>query len=287
MLNIFGVKIVDETVEDALARLEAILARRAAASVFFANAHTLNLAAADPGYRDVLSTGDVVYGDGTGVRWAARWRGTRMKANLNGTDLIPALLARGQGLRCFLLGTTPEAVERAAEHFRQAYPNCVLAGYHHGFLEEAATNGVVDAINAADVDLLLVGMGNPLQERWIARHRARLQVGLCAGVGGLFTYWAGDLDRAPAWMRRHGIEWLHILRRQPRKLRRYLLGNPLFLMRLLTWLPGDLLRRRAPAARATGVAASRRGARTMAVGAGLSLAEHAAEAVAMLELIGV
>jgi N-acetylglucosaminyldiphosphoundecaprenol N-acetyl-beta-D-mannosaminyltransferase len=254
MPHVLGVKIVDETFEEALDRLSPIMAARAAASLFFVNAHTLNLAAVDPGFRRVLNAAELVYGDGTGVRWAARWRGTRLKANLNGTDLVPALLARGRGLRCYLLGTTPGAVERAAAHFRQAYPGCVLAGFHHGYLDEGTTSGVVAAINDADVDLLLVGMGNPLQERWIARNRARLRVGLCAGVGGLFTYWAGDLDRAPAWMRRHGIEWLHILRRQPAKLGRYALGNPLFLIRLLTWLPADL-QAEAPATR---IAASSR-----------------------------
>jgi N-acetylglucosaminyldiphosphoundecaprenol N-acetyl-beta-D-mannosaminyltransferase len=240
MVQVIGVKIVNNSVDEALERLGAILAGRTTTSLFFVNAHTLNLAAADPGYHRLLNEADLVYGDGTGVRWAARWRGTRMKANLNGTDLIPALLARGQGQRCYLLGATPETVERAAAHFRQAYPGCILAGYHHGYLDDATTAQVIDAINAADVDLLLVGMGNPLQERWIARHQARLRVGLCAGVGGLFTYWAGHLDRAPAWMRRRGIEWLHILCCQPRKFQRYVLGNPLFLMRLLLWLPTDL-----------------------------------------------
>jgi N-acetylglucosaminyldiphosphoundecaprenol N-acetyl-beta-D-mannosaminyltransferase len=92
---------------------------------------------------------------------------------------------------------------------------------------------VIDAINAAQPELLLVGMGNPRQESWIAANRGRLRVPLVMGVGGLFDYWAGDLDRAPGWMRRLGVEWVHLLARQPRKARRYLLGNPLFLGRVL------------------------------------------------------
>jgi N-acetylglucosaminyldiphosphoundecaprenol N-acetyl-beta-D-mannosaminyltransferase len=293
LVHVLGVKIVNETFEQALERLEPILAGRAATALFFVNAHTLNLAASDPGYRRELNEADLVYGDGTGVRWAAKARGIRMKANLNGTDLVPALLARGRGLRCYLLGATPEAIERAAAHFRQAYPGCVLAGHHHGYLDEAATNSVIDAINAADVDLLLVGMGNPLQERWIARHRARLEVGLCAGVGGLFTYWAGDLDRAPCWMRRVGIEWLHILRRQPQKFQRYVLGNPLFLLRLLLWLPADLLRPQAPPAAAPALGLPVVGRRftsektsAMAVGAGAAFLEQLTpDGVLLLELI--
>jgi N-acetylglucosaminyldiphosphoundecaprenol N-acetyl-beta-D-mannosaminyltransferase len=76
-------------------------------------------------------------------------------------------------------------------------------------------------------------MGNPLQENWIIENKDKLEVPLVAGVGGLFTYWSGDLDRAPYWIRRIGMEWLHILFRQPHKWQRYLIGNTKFLVRLL------------------------------------------------------
>jgi N-acetylglucosaminyldiphosphoundecaprenol N-acetyl-beta-D-mannosaminyltransferase len=239
-VRIFGIEVVNETVEAALARLAAVMATPGPTSLFFVNTHTLNVAIEDPAYRRLLAGADLVFGDGTGVRWAARCRGVRMQANLNGTDLVPALLARGRGLRCYLLGHTPDGIARAAEHVRRTWPNCTLVGFHHGYLDEDSTREVIAAINAGDVDLLLVGMGNPLQERWIARHRPQLAARLCVGVGGLFSYWAQDLDRAPAWMRRHGVEWLHILRRQPWKSRRFLLGNPLFVWRMLRWLPADL-----------------------------------------------
>ena len=91
---------------------------------------------------------------------------------------------------------------------------------------------VIEEINGREVNMLLVGMGNPIQEQWIHRHRAALRVPLTIAVGGLFSYWAGELERAPAWMRAHGLEWLHILRRQPSKARRYLIGNPLFVSRI-------------------------------------------------------
>ena len=99
--------------------------------------------------------------------------------------------------------------------------------------EPHITSRVIRQINQAQPDVLLVGMGNPLQERWIHRHRHQLDVPLCIGVGGLFHYWAGDLQRAPIWLRRWGAEWLGILLQQPHKARRYLLGNPLFLYRIL------------------------------------------------------
>ena len=236
---IFGVRVTDADQPTALRLLDQLRAAPGPGAVYFVNAHTLNLAAADPAYRDVLNRADLVFGDGTGVRWAARWRGVRLQANLVGTDLVPAYLDSRPGLRVFLLGGSPEHVERAGEGFRRRFPEAELVGVHRGHLDEAATEAAIARVNAARPDLLLVGMGNPVQERWIARHRHRLDARLCLGVGGVFAYWAGSLDRAPLWLRRLGFEWLHILRRHPHKARRYLFGNFAFLLRLVWRLPGD------------------------------------------------
>jgi N-acetylglucosaminyldiphosphoundecaprenol N-acetyl-beta-D-mannosaminyltransferase len=238
VVDLFGVPIQNCTTGEALARLARVLLAptRPPHVVFFVNAHTLNLACSAPEYRRVLCSADEVFGDGTGVRWAARLvRGVRMAGNVNGTDLVPELLRSppGRSLRYYLLGAQPDAIERAAAHAAKVFPGWALAGHHHGYVEPDASGDVIDAINAAQPELLLVGMGNPKQEAWIAANRGRLRVALVMGTGGLFDYWAGDLDRAPGWMRWLGVEWFHLLRRQPRKARRYLLGNPLFLGRAL------------------------------------------------------
>lgn len=238
-VDIIGVNFVDQPFEAALAELGRALDGSDRRSVFFANAATLNLAAGDPTYAATLKAADYVYGDGTGVRWAALLRGVRLQSNLNGTDLIPALISRRPGVRVFLLGGSAEMIAAAAAHFPKLFPQAVLAGSHHGYFDHAASGPVIAAINAARPDLLLVGFGNPLQERWIAQNRAALDVKLAAGTGGLFSYWAGTLTRAPAWYRRLGIEWVHILKEQPHKAKRYLLGNPLFLFRMMSWLPRD------------------------------------------------
>lgn len=236
--SVLGVPVSDLSMAQALDWFEQILLQRPRArahAVFYVNAHTLNVACDQPGFREVLRSADRVFGDGTGVRWGVRWlHGRTLRDNVNGTDVVPRLFARlgGRGLSYFLLGNTPERIERAAAHARAAFPGWSLAGAHHGYLGEDDHARVIERINASGADLLLVGMGNPKQEQWIARHLPQLSVPLCMGTGGLFDYWVGDLVRAPAWVRRLGHEWLHLLIRQPHKARRYLIGNPKFLLRV-------------------------------------------------------
>ena len=236
-LRVLGVEIADLTMEEALSLIERLLTAQPvrAHSVYYVNTHTLNLACDDGDFRTVLQRADHVFGDGTGVRWASRLLyGRPPRDNVNGTDLTPRLFAAtaGRGFRYFLLGNTPERIARAAQYAERAFPGWTLAGHHHGYLGPADDAGVVSHINSCAPHLLLVGMGNPLQERWIDANLNRLEVPVCMGIGGLFDYWSGDLERAPAWVRRLGHEWLHLLIRQPHKFQRYVLGNPKFLARV-------------------------------------------------------
>ena len=238
VLTVLGVDITDVTRHRAVELVEEMICQYdgRTRSIFFVNAHTLNLAAVDQEYQAVLNRADHVFGDGTGVRWASRLGGTCVRDNLVGTDLVPTLFdeTAGRGYRYFLLGADAATIGRAARRAEERFPGWSQAGYHHGYLSDPKlTADVIRRINAARPDVLLVGMGNPLQERWIHQHRDELNVPVCLGVGGLFGYWGGDLQRAPSWMRRWGCEWLGILLQQPGKARRYLLGNPLFLARIL------------------------------------------------------
>jgi N-acetylglucosaminyldiphosphoundecaprenol N-acetyl-beta-D-mannosaminyltransferase len=161
-------------------------------------------------------------------------RGIRLRDNLVGTDLVPELFAAtaGQGRRYYLVGADPDTIRRAAQTAQEQFPGWTLAGYHHGYINEAQSAAVVGRVNASGAEVLLVGMGNPLQERWIHRHEHALRVGVCIGVGGLFDHWAGNIRRAPRWVRWLGYEWVQLLLQQPKKWRRYLLGNPKFLLRI-------------------------------------------------------
>ncbi|MBI4516759.1 MAG: WecB/TagA/CpsF family glycosyltransferase [Deltaproteobacteria bacterium] len=237
VIPILGVQVTDATKREAITLFEHWIATRPARTraVFIVNAHTLNLACDDPAYRAVLNAADVVFADGTGVRLAARLKGVQLRDNLVGTDLLPAFFRAK--LEChyryFVLGGAPGTAERAAAHLRREFPGITIAGHHHGYFGQREAPEVVRRINASAPDLLLVGMGNPIQEQWIQRHRAALRVPISVGVGGLFDHWAGRLQRAPRWVRDLGMEWAQILMQQPHKWRRYVLGNPKFVARAL------------------------------------------------------
>jgi N-acetylglucosaminyldiphosphoundecaprenol N-acetyl-beta-D-mannosaminyltransferase len=230
-VHICGVRVSNCTMRDAVDLLLSRLSTQSRQSVYFVNAHGLYLAMRDPEYREIVNTADAVFADGTGARWAARRHGIRLRDNVNGTDLVPLLLSSKANLKVFLVGGLPERVWALEEGFRARFPNCHLAGVRDGYVGKVMPHDLIEAINAAQPDILLVGMGNPLQERWINENRHHLMVPCVVAVGGLFQYWTGDLNRAPRWMRRAGIEWLHIVIHQPRKLHRYFVLGPLFLLR--------------------------------------------------------
>jgi N-acetylglucosaminyldiphosphoundecaprenol N-acetyl-beta-D-mannosaminyltransferase len=237
--SVLGVRIDNATCQEAIAAIEEIIDRHdpRASSVFFVNAHTLNLAASDPAYRAVLNGSGLVLPDGTGVRWAARLQGVHIRENLPGTDFIPSLFhaTADRDHSYFLLGADAPTIRTAADFAQRTFAGWRFVGCHEGYLTDDQTHATVIAqINAAHPDLLLVGMGNPIQEQWIHRHLPELYVPVCAGVGGLFDFWAGNVSRSPRWLRSLGHEWLWRLFQEPcKKAHRYLLGNPQFLVRIL------------------------------------------------------
>ena len=203
--------------------------------VFIVNAHTLNLAWTDRTFRDVLNDADVLLNDGSGVQLASRLAGKPFPTNLVGTDLTPELceLAARREVGVFLLGGHEGVPEQSAKRLRDLVPGLRIAGTHHGYFSPAQNESVIEQINRSEAGIVLVAFGNPLQERWIHTNAPSLRCDLCLGVGGLFDHLSGRLQRAPRWMRSLGIEWVDIVRRQPHKWRRYLLGNPLFVARAL------------------------------------------------------
>jgi exopolysaccharide biosynthesis WecB/TagA/CpsF family protein len=235
-IEILGVPIARLSIEAALERLVRLHDEAGPSLVAYANAHTLNIASRDPGYREVLRSAAIVLNDGSGVGIAARLWGRPFPANLNGTDLNLRILrvAAERGWPVFLLGARPGVADAAARKVTEAVPGLEIAGTHDGYFSPEDESRLVEAIRTSGAELLMVAMGNPLQERWLARHLSATGARLGIGVGAFFDFTAGTVKRAPAWMNRLGVEWVWRLGQEPRRMwRRYVLGNPVFLVRVL------------------------------------------------------
>ena len=233
-VRILGLTIDNEKYEDGLARLQRFIATDGTQVVHFIHCHGCLAAAKDDRTLETLSSADVVYGDGIGMRWAARWRGVDLVGNLNGTDLVPDLLERGLGRqgRLFLLGGTPGEVAQARARATKRFPQWDFVGHHHGYFEPEEEERILDCIRASEPDVVLVGMGTPLQEQFISRHRDDFGCSLVIAVGGLFAHLSERITRAPRWMRRLGLEWIGVVIQQPHKTGRYTVGSVEFLLRM-------------------------------------------------------
>lgn len=197
----------------------------------FCNAHTVNVAARDPNLRRALQNATIL-NDGIGVDIASRLLfGAPFPKNLNGTDLIPKLLASKRSpLRVYFLGGKPDVAEAAAREVEGRYPGISVVGMSHGYFEAVDTPAVVRKIQRSKANLILIAMGQPRQEIWAAQHFRQFS-GPVLCVGALFDFLGGEVSRAPAWMRERRIEWLFRLLNEPRRLaKRYLLGNLVFLV---------------------------------------------------------
>jgi exopolysaccharide biosynthesis WecB/TagA/CpsF family protein len=232
--TILGVRIADLSREEATRSILRAINDQRHLKVGFCNAHTANSAQDDARFLSALG-GFLVLPDGIGVDVAARvLYGSAFQANLNGTDFIPHVLqASERPLRIALVGGQPGIAERAAERLAALGPGHTITACLDGFGDEGTQQAWLARLAEAPVDVLLVAMGNPKQEFWIAEHVTDRHASVAIGVGALFDFLAGHVVRAPRLVRRARLEWVWRLLREPRRLfRRYVLGNPLFLMRV-------------------------------------------------------
>ena len=234
--DLFGITIDNMTLDQAVSEICRRSMGPDAHRYAFVNADCLNHACRNATYARVLSRQTRVFADGSGVALAARLNGVAVRGNVNGTDLFPLLCqqAVALGLRIFLLGGGEGVAEQAASNMRSLYRQLNICGTHHGYLDADGTDAVIATINELRPDIVLVGLGAPRQEMWIETFGNRLDARVLIGVGGLFDYFSGRIPRAPAWLRKAGCEWIWRLAQEPRRLfGRYVLGNPLFMGRVL------------------------------------------------------
>ncbi|MBW3084585.1 N-acetylglucosaminyldiphosphoundecaprenol N-acetyl-beta-D-mannosaminyltransferase [Austwickia sp. TVS 96-490-7B] len=234
--SLLGVHISNFTMSQALDWIqEQVRTATTARLICFVNPACLNTAVEDQQYRDVLDGSDLILPDGIGIKIASQIHGFTVQENVNGTDLFPRLCRRAvaEGISLYLLGARPGVAAQAAEEMRRRFPELLIAGTRSGYFAPEEEPQVIEEINASGAEILLVAMGAPRQELWLARVLPSLQVRVAMGVGGLFDFYSGRIPRAPLWVREIGMEWVWRLGQEPQRMwRRYLVGNPLFLYRV-------------------------------------------------------
>ena len=236
MSEIMGLRFCDTPIRQLAEEIVDDAANDRRRRIFFVNAHCINVAAKDREYRSILEAEPRLFADGAGMALAAKICGGRLLHNVNGTDLLPKLCeqAAKRGISLALLGSQPGVADACATALEAAHPGLRVAWRQHGYLSEIEENRLLDNLNASGAGILLVAKGVPLQEKWIRRYAADIDVPVLMGVGALLDFYSGSVRRAPKWVRRLRLEWLFRLALEPRRLfRRYVLGNPLFLWRVI------------------------------------------------------
>lgn len=202
--------------------------------VCFCNVHSIVSAYFDAQFAENLSSADLALADGAPIAWKLRFSGHPAQQRVSGPDLMWRYLARASTANraVFLYGGTQEKLQTLASKIVSEFSTLRIVGaYAPPFrqLDRAETDAVVQLINGSGANIVFVGLGCPKQENWMAELRERIDAVL-VGVGAAFDFHAGSIKRAPHWMQRSGLEWLHRLAQDPRRLwKRYLNTNIIFL----------------------------------------------------------
>jgi N-acetylglucosaminyldiphosphoundecaprenol N-acetyl-beta-D-mannosaminyltransferase len=236
--SIFDIPIDLAEPPDLLGTVSSWALQRRTRRVMYVNAHVVNQSQVTVGLADALRGADLVYCDGYGVRLAARAMHLEVPHRMTGADWIWSLaaLCERSELSIYLLGSEPPIARQAAARLARWYPGLRIAGAHHGFfdLDSPHNERVIEDIIEARPRIVLVGMGTPKQELWVDRYADRLGGSVVWTVGALFDYVSGHTPRAPRWLADNGLEWIFRLAIEPHRMwRRYLIGNPVFLSRVL------------------------------------------------------
>jgi len=203
------------------------------------NAHSFNTAQKDDLFAEALKNGDYLIPDGASIVKACRFLHARSqpKERVAGWDLFEFEMGKlnAKGGRCMFMGSSPKVLGLIVEKVKEAYPNIEVVTFSPPYkpeFNEEDNKAIISAINEANPDLLWIGMTAPKQEKWTYLHWNELNIHCHVGtIGAVFDFFAGTYQRAPKWWQEHSLEWLYRLIKEPRRMwRRYVIGNPLFLI---------------------------------------------------------
>jgi len=209
-----------------MARIAATLEKKTRLTISTVNPNYAVAASHNPALAQAMNRFDIMLADGTGIVWAARYLGCPVPERLGnddfGSDFYELCLKFGR--KVFLLGARPGVAERAAENLVDRLPGLAIVGIHHGWFKPEEDGQIVEIINASGADCLLVCLGTPRQQLWIAKNAPKLHARLIMTGGGYLDHLAEAVDWYPKWIHRLRLNWLYRFWREPRRLwRRYTL----------------------------------------------------------------
>ncbi len=224
--------------EEAISRIAGWASHRQSRVVTLCNVHSVVTASQDADFNKVIAQADLALPDGAPVAWALRREGFPSQQRINGPDLMWRYLgvAEQLGQSVFFYGSTNDTLDRLMVSIKAAFPKLKIVGLESPpfrALSAEEDQAYVDQINNSGAHVLFVGLGCPKQEAWMTSHRGRIKA-VMLGVGAAFDYHAGTIQRAPVWMQKCGLEWLHRLASEPRRLaKRYAVTNSIFVYRMV------------------------------------------------------
>ena len=206
------------------------------------NAHSFNTAKKDQLFADALTNGDVLIPDGVSIVKACKWikAKSQPKERIAGWDLFffeMNKLEKKGGMVMFM-GSSQKVLDLIVKRAAVDYPHLKVVTYSPPYKPEFSdedNKAIIEAINAANPDLLWIGMTTPKQEKWTCSHWNELNIHCHVGtISAVFDFFAGTMERAPIWWQEHGLEWLYRLMKEPKRMwRRYIIGNTLFLWNMV------------------------------------------------------
>lgn len=221
-LSILSCDIDDISLQEAITQALSLTSRRSGAYVVTPNSRIVLDSRNDPRLRQAIKEAAISLPDGIGTVISSRIIGTPISGRVAGIDFASAMLAAlsERGGSVFLLGGEEGTAERAVDRLGKLYPGLVFAGCNNGFFDKSEERLIIERINAASPDFLMVCLGSPKQELWMHAHAVDLSVGVMAGLGGTIDVFAGTIERAPLAWRRCGLEWLYRTIKEPWRLKK-------------------------------------------------------------------
>ncbi len=215
VVNILGANVHTVTMDEAEEQAMALMETDKPSVIYTPNSEIILYASNNPEFMEKLNSADLTIADGIGVVYAAKMLHKPLKERVAGYDLVCRILKKmaAAGKSVYLLGSKPGVAEKAAEAILKNNPGIVIAGTHDGYFKE--DEPVIESVNAAKPDFLMVCLGFPKQEEWIYDNRGKLNAKLIIGAGGSLDVFAGTVLRAPEFFCRHGLEWFYRLIKQP------------------------------------------------------------------------